>query len=159
MDIGASIKRLRKSHGETQQQLGEGELRDSIAADLLRRQLLQPVMAGSTVPQGMTETYTKMLLEQRKGVILPIPSAAMADPGKPTDKQLQEFHTAHKEDYTIPERRAFRFAELDRATVVSRVIPLAVDGIVRDGMAAAAAGLAAERADERVAAMVRDAVR
>lgn len=50
-------------------------------------------------------------------------------------------------------------AELDRATVVSRVIPLAVDGIVRDGMAAAAAGLAAERADERVAAMVRDAVR
>ncbi len=108
-----------------QQQLGEGELRDSIAADLLRRQLLQPVMAGSTVPQGMTETYTKMLLEQRKGVILPIPSAAMADPGKPTDKQLQEFHTAHKADYTIPERRAFRFAELDRAQLAAQAKPTA----------------------------------
>jgi transcriptional regulator with XRE-family HTH domain len=34
MDIGASIKRLRKSHGETQQQLGEsvGVVQQSVAA-------------------------------------------------------------------------------------------------------------------------------
>jgi hypothetical protein len=32
-----------------------------------------------------------------------------------------------------------------------------VDGIVRDGMTAAAAGLATQRADERVARMVLDA--
>ena len=50
-------------------------------------------------------------------------------------------------------------AELDRAAVLSRVIPLAADGIVRDGMTAAAAGLATQRADQRVARMVLDAVR
>ncbi|HEY5882508.1 MAG TPA: glycosyltransferase, partial [Nakamurella sp.] len=50
-------------------------------------------------------------------------------------------------------------ADLDRAAVVSRVIPLAVDGVVRDGMTAAAAGLATQRADRRVARMVLDAAR
>lgn len=49
-------------------------------------------------------------------------------------------------------------AALDRAAVAEQVLPLVIDGVVRDGMAAAAAGLASQRADERVAAMVRDAV-
>lgn len=45
-------------------------------------------------------------------------------------------------------------AALDRTAVAERVLPLVIDGIVRDGMTAAAAGLACQRADERVAAMV-----
>ena len=45
-------------------------------------------------------------------------------------------------------------AALDRTAVAERVLPLVIDGIVRDGMTAAAAGLASQRADERVAAMV-----
>jgi UDP-N-acetylglucosamine--N-acetylmuramyl-(pentapeptide) pyrophosphoryl-undecaprenol N-acetylglucosamine transferase len=50
-------------------------------------------------------------------------------------------------------------AELDRSTVVSRVLPLAVDGAERERMTSAAATLATQRADERVAGMVLDAVR
>lgn len=49
-------------------------------------------------------------------------------------------------------------AELDRKAVVSTVIPLVIEGIVRDGMTAAAAATATERADESVARMVLDAV-
>jgi UDP-N-acetylglucosamine--N-acetylmuramyl-(pentapeptide) pyrophosphoryl-undecaprenol N-acetylglucosamine transferase len=49
-------------------------------------------------------------------------------------------------------------AELDRSTVVSRVLPLAVDGAERERMTSAAATLATQRADERVAGMVLDAV-
>ena len=49
-------------------------------------------------------------------------------------------------------------AALDRAAVTDQVLPLVIDGIVRDGMTAAAAGLATQRADERVARMVLDAV-
>jgi len=48
-------------------------------------------------------------------------------------------------------------AALDRAAVTDQVLPLVIDGIVRDGMTAAAAGLATQRADERVARMVLDA--
>jgi UDP-N-acetylglucosamine--N-acetylmuramyl-(pentapeptide) pyrophosphoryl-undecaprenol N-acetylglucosamine transferase len=47
---------------------------------------------------------------------------------------------------------------LDRRTVVAQVLPLVIDGIVRDGMTTAAAGLATQRADERVAHLVLDAV-
>ncbi len=50
-------------------------------------------------------------------------------------------------------------ADLDRRAVVDRVVPLVVDGAARDRMAGAAATLATQRADERVAGMVLDAVR
>lgn len=49
-------------------------------------------------------------------------------------------------------------AELNRKTVVSTVIPLVIDGIVRDGMTASAAATTTERADVAVARMVLDAV-
>jgi hypothetical protein len=38
------------------------------------------------------------------------------------------------------------------------VVPLVIDGIMRDGMTASAAATAAQRADEVVARMVLDAV-
>jgi UDP-N-acetylglucosamine--N-acetylmuramyl-(pentapeptide) pyrophosphoryl-undecaprenol N-acetylglucosamine transferase len=49
--------------------------------------------------------------------------------------------------------------ELDRSTVVSRVLPLAAGGAARERMSSAAAGLAGQRADELVARMVLDAAR
>ena len=106
-----------------EQRISEQELRQSISTDLLQRQLLQPVMLGAHVPQAMAERYALLLLEQRKGEILPIPAAIMPDPGKPTDAQLQAFHDSHKAAYTIPERRAFRFAEIDDAALIARAKP------------------------------------
>lgn len=47
---------------------------------------------------------------------------------------------------------------LDRHSVVDQVLPRVAAGPARDRMAAAAAGLATQRADERVARMVLDAV-
>ncbi len=49
-------------------------------------------------------------------------------------------------------------ADLDRTAIATTVIPLVVDGIVRDGMTAAAAATASQRADEVVAQMVLDAI-
>ncbi len=49
-------------------------------------------------------------------------------------------------------------ADLDRKAIATKVIPLVLDGIVRDGMTASAAATARERADEVVARMVLDAV-
>lgn len=47
---------------------------------------------------------------------------------------------------------------LDRQAVLDQVLPLAIAGRTQDEMTAAAAGLATQRADERVARMVFDAV-
>jgi UDP-N-acetylglucosamine--N-acetylmuramyl-(pentapeptide) pyrophosphoryl-undecaprenol N-acetylglucosamine transferase len=49
-------------------------------------------------------------------------------------------------------------ADLSRETVLDKVLPLVIDGIMRDGMTASAAATAAQPADEIVAAMVLDAV-
>jgi peptidyl-prolyl cis-trans isomerase D len=106
-----------------EQRISEEELRDGIESDLKRRQLLQPVALGTTVPRGMAEPFAALLLEVRRGVILPIPSAAMPDPGTPTDAQLQAFHVENKAAYTLPERRAFRFAELDGSALATKAAP------------------------------------
>jgi UDP-N-acetylglucosamine--N-acetylmuramyl-(pentapeptide) pyrophosphoryl-undecaprenol N-acetylglucosamine transferase len=49
-------------------------------------------------------------------------------------------------------------AELDRAAITQKVLPLVIDGIMRDGMTAAAASTAAQRADLLLARMVLDAI-
>ncbi len=106
-----------------EQRLSEAELRESIRSDLLRRQLLLPVSLGQIVPRGHAEPFAELLLEVRKGRILPVPSAAMADPGKPTDAQLKAFHAENARAYTIPERRGFRFAELDMKGLAEKARP------------------------------------
>lgn len=108
-----------------EQNISEAELRTSIAQDLIRRQLLQPLTAGAALPAAVVEGYARMLLEQRKGEILPIPSALMKDPGTPTDAQLQAFHDAHKAEYTIPERRSFRYAEISSDKLAAKAAPSA----------------------------------
>jgi peptidyl-prolyl cis-trans isomerase D len=105
------------------QRLSEAELREGIEQDLLRRQLLQPVLSGTSIPRGMAEPFAELLLEVRRGSILPIPSAAMPDPGKPTDAQLAAFHAENKAAYTLPERRAFRFAEIDATLLAEKAKP------------------------------------
>ena len=107
------------------QRVSEEEIRDQIATDIKRRQLLAPVALGTTVPRGMAEPFANLLLEVRRGAILAVPSASMPDPGAPTAAQLQAFHTKNKANYTIPERRAFRYARIDSAALATKAKPTA----------------------------------
>ena len=109
------------------QRISEAELREGIESDLKRRQLLQPIALGATVPRGMAEPFAALLLEVRRGAILPVPSAAMPDPGAPTDAQLKAFHSKNRAAYTLPERRAFRYAELDTVALAAKATPTAAD--------------------------------
>lgn len=106
-----------------EQRIGEAELRESIATDLRRRQLLLPVGLGAVVPRTLAEPFAALLLETRRGEILAVPAAAMPDPGKPTDAQLASFHAANRAAYTIPERRGFRYAILDPSAFAARAQP------------------------------------
>lgn len=110
-----------------EQRISEEELRESIATDMKRRQLLQPVSLGTSVPRSMAEPFAALLLEIRKGLIVPVPSLAMPDPGTPTDAQLNAFHAENRTAYTLPERRAFRFAELSPLSLAAKAKPAAAD--------------------------------
>ena len=103
------------------QRLSERDLRDGIHGDLIRKQLVTPVIAATQVPRSMAEPYAALLLERRTGSIAVIPTTSMPVPPAPTDAQLTGFYASHAAQYTIPERRGFRYANLDRDKIAAGV--------------------------------------
>ena len=105
----------------SQQRLSERELRDGLHGDLIRRQLLAPLATGLQVPQRLAEPYAALLLETRSGAVATVATAAQPAPSAPTDAQLGAYYQANAARYTVPERRSFRYALLDRELIAASV--------------------------------------
>lgn len=103
------------------QRLTDRELRNSIRGDAIRRQLLAPVGYGARAPRGLAAPYASLLLERRVGAIATVPAERVTGIAPPTDAQLNAYYQANKGTYTLPERRAFRYAILTKGDVASRV--------------------------------------
>ena len=95
------------------QRISEAEVRQGVREDLIRRQLIAPVALGAHVPDSMAAPYAALLLEVREGELAAVPFAAMPDPGEPTEADLEGFWKANRRMFTVPERRAFRFARIE----------------------------------------------
>lgn len=95
------------------QRLTDRELREGLEGDLLRRQLLVPALAGNAVPRLLVTPYVQLLMENRTASIAFVPAAAFA-PGEPTAAQVQAHYKANIAKVTIPERRSFTYALLDK---------------------------------------------
>ncbi len=103
------------------QRLSERDLRDGLHGDLVRKQLVTPVIAATQVPRSMAAPYAALLLERRTGGVAVVPAATMPVPAPPTDAQLTGYYASHAAQYTVPERRGFRFAALDRDKIARGV--------------------------------------
>ena len=97
-----------------EQRLSERDLRDGLHGDLIRKQVITPVVAAVQVPRTMAAPYAALLLEARAGSIAVVPTTAVPAPPAPTPAQLATFYAGHAAAYTLPERRAFRYALVDR---------------------------------------------
>ena len=95
-----------------QQRLSDAELRQVLAGGLAQRYLLTPVAASGRVPLGVATPYTSMLLEQREGEAAVIPVDAFKAGLQPTDAQLQQYYSANRQRYMIPEQRTLRIARI-----------------------------------------------
>lgn len=100
------------------QRISDRELRESIRGDLMRRQMLTPVAASLGVPAGMAEPYARLLVDTHRGAVALVPLVATAPP---TDAEVLAFYNANKARFTVPERRGFRVAEIDRAAIAAGV--------------------------------------
>ncbi len=98
--------------------LSDRELRDSIAGDLIRKQLLTPVTASLTAPASMASIYGRLLVDVHGGSVALVPLGATTPP---SDAEISAYYSAHKAAFTLPERRSFRYAFIDRAAIAAGV--------------------------------------
>lgn len=104
-----------------QQRLSDAEVRQVLAGGLLQRMVLTPVVTNARVPVGMATVYAAMLLEAREGEAVNVPLDPFKAGLKPSDAQLQQFYTANRARYMIPEQRALRIARISPEQVASVV--------------------------------------
>ncbi|MFL6765288.1 MAG: peptidylprolyl isomerase, partial [Sphingomicrobium sp.] len=102
-----------------QQRLSDAEVRRIIAGGLLQRLLLTPVATNARAPLGMATPYASMLLEQREGEAAIVPWEAFKAGLQPTDAELQQFYTANRARYMIPEQRVIRIARIGSEQVAN----------------------------------------
>jgi peptidyl-prolyl cis-trans isomerase D len=102
-----------------QQRLTDAQVRQIIAGGMLQRLLIAPVAANARVSVGMATPYASMLLEAREGEAAAVPIDQFKAGLKPTDAQLQQFYTANRKRYMIPEQRVLRFATIGPDQVAS----------------------------------------
>lgn len=103
------------------QRLTDRDLREGLRSDALRRQLLVPITFGASAPLALGEPYASLLLERRRGFVATVPTERITGIAAPTDAQVNAYYRANIGRYTLPERRAFRYALLTRAEAVNRV--------------------------------------
>jgi peptidyl-prolyl cis-trans isomerase D len=99
----------------SQLKMGEDQLRRELAGDVIRRQLLDPVDTAPQMPLGVASLYVSVLLESREGLIGIVPTAAMHADGAPSDAEIQDYYKKNVAHYTMPERRALRYALISGA--------------------------------------------
>jgi peptidyl-prolyl cis-trans isomerase D len=100
----------------SEQRLGDKDLRDGVRGDLMRKQLLTPVTTGLGVPADMARPYAQLLVDTHRGSVALVPLAATAPP---TEAEIARYYAANKLRFTVPERRGFRHAAIDRAAIAA----------------------------------------
>jgi peptidyl-prolyl cis-trans isomerase D len=101
------------------QRLTDAQVRDIIGSGMLQRLLLTPVAANARLSVGMATPYASMMLESREGEAAVIPVDAFKAGVKASDADLQQFYTANRARYMIPEQRVLRFASIGPDQVAS----------------------------------------
>ncbi len=102
-----------------QQRITEAQLREDVASDSIRRQLLVPVAAGSRVPASLVLPYASLLLESREGLVGIVPASAVAGGPPPAPAEIEARYRRDLAAYTVPERRALRYAVVGREQVAA----------------------------------------
>jgi peptidyl-prolyl cis-trans isomerase D len=126
--IGAEIAKIPAFHGVTgqfdqnvmnnvlaQQRISFASLHDDIRDDLIRRQLLTPIMASTRAPESLQRAYAQLVIDQRQGEIGLVP--AKPDGPAPTDQEVGDFYKTHIARYSLPERRVLRYAVIGPETI------------------------------------------
>ena len=95
-----------------QQRITDPQVREVLAGGLLERYLLTPVTANARFSVGMARPYASMMLEEREGEAAAIPLDNFRAGLKPTDADVQQYYSANRSRYMVPEQRVLRIARI-----------------------------------------------
>ena len=107
--------------------ISEKAFRADIASDLMRAQVVTPVVAQASAPAALARPYATILLEQRTGSVGIIPFTAVADMRPPSDADIAAAYKANIAAYTRPEARVLRYALFGAAQVAADATPTEED--------------------------------
>ena len=114
-----------------QRGLTDAQVRDDIAQSLIVRQLLSPADYGVTIPRAVMLRYAGVVTERRIGGIALLPSASFAPATPPSDQELASYYAAHRNDYTLPERRTIRYANFTESALKNVPSPTEAEIVAR----------------------------
>ncbi len=122
----ASIPAFRSTTGQfdqnvmqaalSQRRMTFARLHDDVRDDLLRRQLLSPIISGTRAPDGLLRAYAQVVIDRREGLIALVP-AKPDGIAVPSEQEIAAFYKTHLPRYSVPERRALRYALISADTV------------------------------------------
>ncbi|MFT9099956.1 MAG: SurA N-terminal domain-containing protein [Zymomonas mobilis subsp. pomaceae] len=102
-----------------QQHMRPEQLRADVAEDIVRRQVLLPLVSGLKTPAAMAAPFARMLVQRHEGMVLAIPASALPPSDKmPDDKAVSDFYKSNIDRYTLPERRVIRYALLQPENIL-----------------------------------------
>lgn len=107
----------------SQQRVPEQTFRADIARERLIQFLTAPANGGARVPTQYALPYASLLLERRRGSVALIPAGALPQGAAPTDAEIAAFYRANQRRYTVPERRAIRYAVVTPESVLAASAP------------------------------------
>ncbi|MBC2777619.1 peptidyl-prolyl cis-trans isomerase [Parasphingopyxis marina] len=99
------------------QGLSEAEVREDLARQALLRVLMGPLGASPHVTLTVARPYASLLPEERSGQVAAIPSSAIPEGNPPTAAEINAFYQDNIDRYTLPDRRAVRYAVFTRTSI------------------------------------------
>ena len=86
------------------------QVREEYRRRLLQQQLLTPIVAGFAVPQGVAQVYAMVPQEQRSGMIGVVPAGMIERTLNPSEAEIAAYYQRYRDYFSIPERRAIKYA-------------------------------------------------
>jgi peptidyl-prolyl cis-trans isomerase D len=110
--LGGEVSTAAYQQFLARQHLTDAQVRDLVSGTLLQQLMVTPVANNARVPVGVATPYASMLLEERQGQVALVPIEPFAAGLNPTDAQLQQYYTANRARYMVPEQRVLKIARI-----------------------------------------------
>lgn len=113
--IGGKFDQATYNRIIAEQRISDAQLRQDIAGDIVRQQLLTPLTASLGVSPGQALPLAQQLVAVHRGSVTLVPGEKVE---AATEAEATAFYNANKSRFAVPELRGFRYALIDREAVV-----------------------------------------